>query len=171
MSSLRTWLLPSLSGCVVLAGLAGLAACTVSSGPDTDDGDNIADDDDDTTSSSSSSSGASSSSSSSGALQGTCKIEDVADTTKACGDCSVQKCESDVRACFTCTDDDAGAGNQCAAFIDYVLASCDENGTQADYDACVEAARIDKAASAAVYDAFSACQRTKCAVECDLTPN
>lgn len=171
MSSLRTWIFPSLASALIVS---GLAACTVSTGPSTDDGSNRKDGDDNTSSSSSSSGSTSSSSSggsssSSGAVvEPTCAIEDLVETSQACGNCTLDNCLDNVRECFSCSDNAAGVGKLCDAYLDAIAANCDGAGPEAEYQACVDAAATASPASAASYDRFSACQVDKCKTECGL---
>ncbi len=170
MSSLRTWIFPSLASALIIS---GLAACTVSTGPSTDDGSNRKDDDKNTSSSSSSGSTSSSSSggssSSSGAVvEVTCEIKDLVDTSQACGACTLDNCLDNVRECFSCSDNAAGVGKLCDAYLDEIAAKCDGTGPEAEYQACVDAAATASPDSAASYNRFSACQVDKCKTECGL---
>ena len=158
LSSFRRFRLLSLAGCLMLS---GLVACTVSSGPDTDDGNNVKDGDDDDDGASSSSS---SSSSSSGEPQADCTVNDLVEDSADCLTCMFDKCETPLRACFTCTDNPSGTGGECDAYLTAATPCTAFDGQ--DLGDCADAAKADNEASAASYSTYKECQVAKCDVVC-----
>ena len=159
----KSWLFSSLAGCLVVG---ALAACTVSSGPDTDNGAPVKGDDDDDVSSSSSSSGSTSSSSSSGSVTpdaGTCELNDVVDLTDACLTCTNDNCNTQAVSCF-CAQ---GATGTCEPYLEKVRACF--TLPEADQSECIDAAQADEPDSLNAYDAYNTCQETNCATECEFT--
>lgn len=161
-NSQSVWKLSALVGAVAIA---GVMACTVTTGPNTGD-----DDDDDTTSSSSSSGSMTSSSSSGGSSSGgeqeQCEIpfDEVEDA--ACISCLSTKCEASLTKCY------CASGNADCKALDDDYATCYET-FQEDEDAldkCLaDADAGDHAAGVGDWNAFADCTVKQCAAECGIT--